>query len=71
MLNAYKIQEPWNMRAETKPVVFDVKYANVAPQDPFVNTITGFIIAGNTNRQGYGKKINVLSSTRNLMYRIM
>lgn len=64
--NEYKMHGEMTIRNVTKPVVFDLEFAGVVPQDPFGNTKAGFFLTGSINRQEFGLSFNVLLGTGNL-----
>lgn len=64
--NEYKLHGDLTIRDVTKPVIFDLEFAGIVPQDPFGNTKAGFFLTGSLNRQDYGLSFNVLLGTGNL-----
>jgi polyisoprenoid-binding protein YceI len=64
--NEFNMHGDLTIRGVTKPVVFDVEFAGIVPQDPFGNTKAGFFLSGVINRQDFGLSFNVLLGTGNL-----
>lgn len=64
--NEYKLHGDLTIRDITRPVVFDLEFAGIVPQDPFGNTKAGFFLTGHINRRDYGLSFNVLLGTGNL-----
>lgn len=64
--NEYKMHGSLTIRGITKPVIFDLEFAGIVPEDPFGNTKAGFLISGIINRQDFGLSFNVLLGTGNL-----
>lgn len=64
--NEYKLHGLLTIRDITKPVIFDLEFAGIVPQDPFGNTKAGFFVTGSINRQDFGLSFNVLLGTGNL-----
>jgi polyisoprenoid-binding protein YceI len=64
--NEYKLHGQLTIRDITRPVVFDLEFAGVVPQDPFGQTKAGFFVTGSINRQDFGLSFNVLLGTGNL-----
>jgi len=62
----YQLHGNLTIRDVTRPVVFDLEFAGIVPQDPFGNTKAGFFLTGSINRQDYGLSFNVLLGTGNL-----
>jgi polyisoprenoid-binding protein YceI len=62
----FKLHGNLTIRDITKPVVFDLEFAGIVPQDPFGNTKAGFFISGSINRKDFGLSFNVLLGTGNL-----
>lgn len=64
--NQYKLHGNLTIRDITRPIVLDLEFAGIVPQDPFGNTKAGFLLSGALNRQEFGLSFNVLLGTGNL-----
>jgi polyisoprenoid-binding protein YceI len=64
--NKYKLHGNLTIRDVTKPVIFDMEFAGIVPEDPYGNTKAGFFVSGAINRQEFGLSFNVLLGTGNL-----